>query len=252
MSRLTALVIVLCIAVTAAFAIASATLPSGARSGSDAPAMFERKVRAYLLSNPEVIMEAVATLQRRKEADRIQQQRAAARADRAALHDSGIVPVAGNPEGDVTVVEFFDYRCPYCRRAYQEVKALMASDPKVRVIYREFPVLGPDSVYASRAAVASVFQGKYLAFHDALMTYAGRLDPDAVMEMARKVGLDRARLEADMNKPAVGAVIAEGHALAKRLGINATPTFVIGDALVPGYMDADTLDSFVQKARGGG
>ncbi len=250
MPRFVPLVVLLCLAVIGALALVPAALPpAGSGASSAGGGDFDRRVRAYLMEHPEVIMEAVAGLERRRSVARAEGQRRAARANSAVLAESAFLPVAGNPVGDVTVVEFFDYRCPYCRRAVPELQALIAADRGVRVVYREFPVLGPQSILAARAAVAAHFQGRYLTFHDALMGVAGELDEEAILATAAASGLDVARLRADMERPEVGDTIAEAHELAARLGINATPTFVIGDEVVPGYVDVATLRRLVNAAR---
>jgi protein-disulfide isomerase len=157
--------------------------------------------------------------------------------------------VAGNPDGDVTVVEFFDYNCPYCRQAFPQIASLLATDANVRVVFKEFPVLGPGSVFASQAAIAASLQGKYLVFHDALMTQGGELTPPAVLEVARATGLDVERLRADMTKPEISATIDESHALARRLLITGTPTFIIGDELIAGFAGIDEIRAAVAQAR---
>jgi protein-disulfide isomerase len=245
-SRFLYLVLILVVVVTAAVALVPFTLPTGGRGDAG---VFDQRVRAYLLTHPEVIMEAVATLERRNTAAQARQGRGAIRANRAALHATGVLPVAGNAQGDVTVVEFFDYRCPYCRQAFVQVKALLAADPGVRLVFKEFPVLGPDSIFASKAAVASVKQGKYMAFHEALMAYRGKLDKAGVMRVAQSVGLNTMRLRANMNQAAVNATISSSSALARKIGINGTPAFVIGGEMVPGFITLDELKRLVSKAR---
>lgn len=244
--RFLALVSILVAAFVGAVTLAALTLPAGAPGDI---AAFDRRVRAYLMTHPEVIMEAVSLLERRNQARRAHAQRDLIRRYRDRLMDSGPLPVAGNKAGDVTVVEFFDYRCPYCRQAVPEVKRLLAADPGVRLVHKEFPVLGPDSVRAARAAIAANYQGKYLAFHDALMAHAGALDEAAVMTLARAAGLDVARLAKDMARADVDAVIRESHALARALGITGTPAFVIGDVLLPGFVEASDLAHAVAAAR---
>ncbi len=237
--------LVAALALAALLVVATLPAPSGTDGGG-----FDRRVRAYLMTHPEVIIEAVEGLRQRGAADQAARQRGAIRANRAALLSSGPLPVAGNPSGDVTVVEFFDYRCPYCRQAAEQVKAVLAADRNVRVVYREFPVLGPESLYASRVAVAAALQGKYLAVHDALMTRAGNLTEAASREVAAAVGIDMARLEADMARPEVAKVIRENLALARQLSITGTPTFIIGDELIPGYAGAQDILTLVRQARG--
>jgi protein-disulfide isomerase len=141
--------------------------------------------------------------------------------------------VAGNPDGDITLVEFFDYNCGYCKRAMEDILAYIEEDPNVRVIMREFPILGRGSVIASQAALASRKQNKYWEFHLALMATKGIQNEAQVMEIAKSVGLDTTRLKQDMQDPTIMAAIGEGHELATALGINGTPTFVLDDQVLP-------------------
>ena len=161
-------------------------------------------------------------------------------------------PVLGNPEGDVTVVEFFDYNCPYCRRVKPHIEALLEEDPNVRLVYREWPILGDGSVFAARAALASREQGKYEEFHWALMGMAGRAEEASVIQVAEQVGLDIAQLRRDMEAPEIDAHIAASMELSRALGFNGTPSFVIGDALVPGVIEADQMIRLAEEARTAG
>jgi protein-disulfide isomerase len=225
----------------------------GAASGQEAltPAQkeaVERLVREVIRTNPEIILEALESHdQRQKEAearrfvDVLATQKQLVRSD----PDS---EVTGNPRGDVTVVEFFDYRCPYCRQAHSQVQALIKRDPKVRVVLKEFPILGPDSLLASRAAIAARAQGKYLPFHTAMLE-TRTLNEETIFRLAADVGLDVERLKKDMAKPEVQAIIAKNRKLAEMLGITGTPAFVIGDNLAPGALGVDRLLAMVQEAR---
>ena len=198
-----------------------------------------------ILENPDIIMQAVAILQQRE------QERAASGAStvRLQLESDPNAPNLGNPEGDVTVVEFFDYNCPYCRSAGQTVQALLATDANVRVIYREWPILGDDSVIAARAALAAREQGKYEAFHWALMSGDGRVTEAVIFKVARDLGMDVAQLEADMVRPAVEAHIALSNALAQQLGFTGTPAFIVDDKTAPGMLSVDEITRLVAEAR---
>ena len=198
-----------------------------------------------ILENPDIIMQAVAILQQRE------QERAASGANtvRLQLESDPNAPNLGNPEGDVTVVEFFDYNCPYCRSAGQTLQALLAADANVRVIYREWPILGEDSVIAARAALAAREQGKYEAFHWALMNGEGRVTEAVIFKVARDLGMDVAKLEADMVSPAVEAHIALSNALAQQLGFTGTPAFIVGDKTAPGMLSFDEITRLVADAR---
>ena len=198
-----------------------------------------------ILENPDIIMQAVAILQQRE------QERAASGANtvRLQLESDPNAPNLGNPEGDVTVVEFFDYNCPYCRSAGQTLQALLAADANVRLIYREWPILGEDSVIAARAALAAREQGKYEAFHWALMNGEGRVTEAVIFKVARDLGMDVAKLEADMVSPAVEAHIALSNALAQQLGFTGTPAFIVGDKTAPGMLSFDEITRLVADAR---
>ena len=198
-----------------------------------------------ILENPDIIMQAVAILQQRE------QERAASGAStvRLQLESDPNAPNLGNPEGDVTVVEFFDYNCPYCRSAGQTLQALLAADANVRIIYREWPILGEDSVIAARAALAAREQGKYEAFHWALMNGEGRVTEAIIFKVARNLGMDVAKLEADMVSPAVEAHIALSNALAQQLGFTGTPAFIVGDKTAPGMLSFDEITRLVADAR---
>ena len=198
-----------------------------------------------ILENPDIIMQAVAILQQRE------QERAASGANtvRLQLESDPNAPNLGNPEGDVTVVEFFDYNCPYCRSAGQTLQALLAAEANVRLIYREWPILGEDSVIAARAALAAREQGKYEAFHWALMNGEGRVTEAVIFKVARDLGMDVAKLEADMVSPAVEAHIALSNALAQQLGFTGSPAFIVGDKTAPGMLSFDEITRLVADAR---
>ncbi|MDB4169540.1 DsbA family protein [Planktomarina sp.] len=198
-----------------------------------------------ILENPEIIMQAVAILQQREK----EQAASGANTVRLEVESDPNAPNLGNPEGDVTVVEFFDYNCPYCRSAGQTVQALLAADENVRVIYREWPILGDDSVMAARAALAAREQGKYDAFHWALMNGEGRVTEALIFKVARDLGMDVAQLEADMVSPAVEAHIALSNALAQQLGFTGTPAFIVGDKTAPGMLNLDEIAMLVAEAR---
>ncbi|HZH26293.1 MAG TPA: DsbA family protein [Azospirillaceae bacterium] len=225
-------------------------MTTGTVSAQANRAEIERIVREYILANPEIIMEAVEILRERQaKAEQDQARRALAERRTEILNDPN-APVAGNPQGDVTLVEFFDYQCGYCKSVHPTVKDLVAGDGRIRRVYKEFPILGPASVVASRAALAARNQGKYLEMHDALMEARGQMDEALVMRIARSVGLDVERLKRDMQAPDIEQHIQANRALATALGIQGTPAFIIGDQLVPGAADLATLRGLVRQARG--
>lgn len=230
-------------------AIAQTAPPMSSKAAELDP--FEQRVRDYLLNNPEVILEAMQILQERQRAAEAEKlERTIAERREEILNDPD-APVGGNPAGDVTLVEFFDYNCPYCRKAAPTVAELEEADASLRIVYKEFPVLGPASTFAARAALASRKQGKYGQFHNALMQGDGRLTEDTVMEIALAVGLDVERLEQDMQEPAIQDAIARNARLANALGITGTPSFVIGEQIVPGAADRTALQSLIERARRG-
>jgi protein-disulfide isomerase len=211
---------------------------------------FEQRVRDFLLEHPEVIMEALQILQERQRAAEAENlTRTIAERGDEILNDPA-APVGGNPDGDVTLVEFFDYNCPYCRRVAPTVAEIMATDSDLRVVYKEFPILGPGSTFAARAALGAQKQGKYAPFHEALMAAGESLGEAQVLEIARAVGLDTEQLRAEMQDPAIEEAIARNLQLAHALGITGTPSFVIGDRVVPGAVDLRTLQSLIARARG--
>ncbi len=217
----------------------------------DERAEIEEVVRAYLLENPQVIVEALEILQAREQAAerRLQQESLVERRDE--VFDSPRSPVIGNPEGDITLVEFFDYQCGYCKRMVDQVFQLTEEDPDLRIVLKEFPILGPGSVMAARAALAAGQQGLYAELHNALMQHRGALDEETILGLAAEVGLDVERLRADMDSPEVAAEIEANLALAEALGIRGTPAFIVGDRVVPGAVGYEMLKSLIDSQRAG-
>ena len=211
----------------------------------------EQIVRDYLLEHPEVLVQSLTAYQDNQRVAQEQRRQQAVIDSRAALTEDPDTPVIGNPAGDVAIVEFFDYRCQYCRRVVTSVRKLIEEDDKIRLVMKEFPILGPQSIQAARAALASVGQGKYEEFHFALMTEPGDMSDPHIRRIARSVGLDVERLQKDMQSPDIDDMIRRNHELARALDISGTPAFVIGDALVPGAIDLPTLKRLVAQARAG-
>ena len=209
-------------------------------------------VREYLLEHPEIIEEAIRALQAKRQADQAVRTRDALVKNRVALVDHPMSPVSGNPDGDVTLVEFFDYQCGYCKRSLEPVMDLLETDPGLRVVWKDFPVLGQVSTFAALASMAAQKQGRYLEFHKALMGASDRLSEESVMEIAGQVGLDVARLQRDMADAEIISYLQDTQRLARDLGINGTPAFVIGNTLVPGAVDGARLKQLIAEARSGG
>ncbi|MEO0358812.1 MAG: DsbA family protein [Pseudomonadota bacterium] len=200
-----------------------------------------------IMENPQIIMEAVALL----EAQQREQQALAAATVLDGLGDDPNAPILGNPDGDVVVVEFFDYNCPYCRRAGEVVEQLIAADPNVKVVLREWPILGDASVVAARASLAARNQDQYAAFHWALMKAQGRASEATVMRLARDLGMDVDQLQTDMASDSVNEHIAKSTELARAMGFTGTPAFVIGDQLAPGLISVDDMIDLIENARAG-
>ncbi|KIN66402.1 Outer membrane protein [Sulfitobacter noctilucicola] len=216
-------------------------------------ALFRAEVRAYLMDNPEVIMQAVELLQNREaEAQEIADLTLVS--DNAGdIFDDGFSYVGGNPDGDITLVEFLDYRCGYCKRAHDEVAKLLETDGNIRLIVKEFPILGEQSVIASRFAVATkqvAGDESYKAVNDALMAFNGDVTLPALRRLASTFGLDADAIEARMDSDEVTAEIAATRALAQKLSITGTPTFVMHDEMLRGYLPYDQMKAIVDEKRG--
>jgi protein-disulfide isomerase len=209
----------------------------------------EQIVREYLLSNPEIIVEAIEGLEEKRRLATQASQREALAARRDQIFSDPDSPVGGNATGDVTLVEFFDYRCPYCKQVAPALAQLIKEDAKLRFVFKELPVLGPDSVVAARAALAAHKQGKYAAMHEALLRHRGSYDDQAIARIAAEAKLDAARLKADMEKPEITAMLDRNRQLARDLSVTGTPAFVIGNKVVPGAVDLETLKKLVAEAR---
>ena len=219
-------------------------------SSTTAPAdEFDKRVEAYLLNHPEVIVEAVNRYQSRQVAQQETEAQAVLKTRAKEVFRDQNSPVAGNPAGNATLVEFFDYNCPYCRRMAPIMEKLISTDPQLRVVYKEFPILGPNSVFAAKAALAAQEQGKYVAFHDELFRLHGAAEPGTVMQVATKIGLDTDQLKADMKKPQIQAAIEKNLALAEALRINGTPGFVIGSHILRGATDLKALQEQIEDSR---
>ena len=209
----------------------------------------EQIVRDYLLRNPEVLVEALTLYeQRRVEAEEQRRQNAFVEL-RDELENDPSSPIAGNPDGDVVIVEFFDYRCPYCRRSADSLEAAMKADSNVRVVFKEFPILGPESLEGAKAALAAAKQGKYESFHFALMRAPGDLSIGHLRKTAEQVGVDPDQMERDMKSDEIAAILRKNHALAEQLSIRGTPAFVIGGTLVPGAANRSEIERLVAEAR---
>lgn len=238
-------------------AVLLAAAPASALAGGDAltpaqKAAVETMIHNYLMSHPEVIVQSVKGAQQADEAQAATATRQAIQARHAELYSDPTSPIGGNPKGDVTIVEFFDYRCPYCKAIEPTLETLLKEDGKLRIVYKEFPILGPASVYATRVALAARHQDKYAAFHKRMMAQKGQIDDAVILETAAAAGLDVARIKAEMNAPDIDHIIKADYALADAINVQGTPAFVIGDTLVPGVADIADLRKLIAQARQGG
>lgn len=229
---------------------AQASSQVAAQFSDSQKAQIETIIKDYLINNPAVLEQALQVLQTKIQNDEKDRQTAAISDNMSKLQAVGLAPAAGNLQGTATVVEFFDYRCGYCHAMAPVVANLLKDDSNVRLIYREFPILGPVSVTASKAALAAALQNKYPEMHNALMGSARPLaTDDDVYNIAKTLGLDIDRLKKDMEGEAVKAEIANNFQLAESMGIRGTPAFVIGSQMYPGAMDIAGLKNAVSQAR---
>jgi protein-disulfide isomerase len=209
----------------------------------------ESVVKDYLAKHPEAILDALQAADAKMKGAVPTAAGSAVAAHRRAIFDDPATPIGGNPQGRVSLVEFFDYRCPYCKQVEPALESLLREDHDLRVVYKEFPVLGPASVIAARAALAAQKQDKFAAFHRAMMALKGQIDDAAVFAVAASVGLDIPRLKRDMRDPAIEQQLKADFALADALGIDGTPGFVIGDQIVPGAIGLDDLKQLIAATR---
>jgi protein-disulfide isomerase len=200
----------------------------------------------YLTKNPEILVKMRAELNRRQQEEKAAQRQEAISDNANALLRSDKAPFVGNPNGDVTVVEFFDYNCGYCKRAMPDVVKLLENDDKVKVVFKELPLFGDDSADAAKGALAAAKQNKYFDMHQKLFSDPGRANKDKVLGIAKAIGLDVSRLEKDMESEDVQAALDEVQGLAQKLGIRGTPMYLIGDRIIGGAPQ-DLYDQLVEK-----
>lgn len=209
------------------------------------------EIRAYLLENPEVLMEAIQILEARRTANAQQDDMALIAANREQLFSDPNAWVTGNPEGDVTVVEFADYRCGYCKKAHPELKELLRLDPNIRLVVKEFPILGPDSVAAARMALAAVEldPANFEELNDALMSFEGQLTETTAYQIARSIGYDVAALKERATSAEIDAQLGDNYALAQSMGLQGTPSFVFVNQIIRGYVPLEQMQAAVAEVR---
>ena len=238
-------------ATTLTFLFAQAALAGSAIASELDPAArqsMEQVIEQYIRTHPEVIEQSLQALDAKREAEEKARQKVALAAHQQELLHDARSPVSGNRSGDITLIEFFDYRCGYCKRAAGAVTQLQREDSRVRVIYKDFPILGEASELAAKAALASQAQGKHQAFHEAMLAFKGDITKESIVSLAGEVGLDTTKLEADMRNPEWQTVIDTNRALARTLGISGTPGFIVGTELVPGALDLNGLKELIARA----
>jgi protein-disulfide isomerase len=237
----------------AAIALAGATSAAAQTFSEPQRGEIQKIIRDYLLKNPEVLQEAMAELEKKQALVESEKARSAIKNHSEVLFNSPRQVTLGNPQGDVTFVEFFDYNCGYCKRALVDMMELMGKDAKLKVVLKEFPVLGQASTEAAQVSVAVRMQDKtgkkYLEFHQKLLTGRGQVDKAKALAAAKEIGLDMARLEKDLKSDEIGKTLEESMKLAEVLGLNGTPSYVIGNDVVIGAVGLATLTQKVQAAR---
>ena len=201
-----------------------------------------------ILENPQIVMDAINLLRDLDEANKETSKKQAYLNNKEILTTDVNAPSYGSPDADITIVEFFDYNCGYCKRAMTAVKEVLSNDKNIRIVYREFPILSEGSIFASRAALASRAQNKYKVFHEALMS-AQQLNEISVMQIAKRIGLDAEKLLIDMNDPNVFEHIQTSRDLADALQFTGTPSFVIGDRLIGGFIPGDAMMEIIASMR---
>jgi protein-disulfide isomerase len=210
-------------------------------------------VKEYLLAHPEVMQDVMAELDKRQQAAEAAKHRAAVAETKATLFSSPHQVVLGNPQGSITMVEFFDYNCGFCKRALSDMLDLLKTDSNLKFVLKEFPVLGEGSVEAAHVAVAARMQDvtgkKYIEFHQKLLGGRGQADKAHALAVAKEVGFDMARIEKDMNSDEVKKTIDENMKLADALGVNGTPSYVVGDEVIVGAVGIDVLREKIKAER---
>ena len=215
-------------------------------------ALLQEEIRLYLLENPEIIMEAVEVLRKKEQQAAIQSDFELVKKNKKAIFDDGFSFIGGNPNGDITLVEFVDYRCGYCKKAHNEVEQLLSTDGNIRFVIKEFPILGEDSLALSKFALAvKIVHGDemYKLVHDILIKMKSPPIEKAFDQIMNNLNLDADRVESKMESNEVNGMIAYTRTLAERLKISGTPTFVMNDELIRGYVPLDALINIVDNKR---
>jgi protein-disulfide isomerase len=240
-----------CLCLVLAVATVAAVTPTVASDFTpEQRKQIEAIIGDYLKAHPDVLIDAIQAADDKMKADEKDKAKQVLANHRQAVFDDPQSPVAGNPKGDVTLVEFFDYRCPYCKQVEPALEKLIGDDHQLRFVYKEFPVLGPDSETAARVALAARKQGKYDVFHRAMMATPGHIDETVIYKVAATAGLDVDRLKQDMKSPDIDKELKSTLELGTTLDLEGTPAFIVGDTIVPGAVSSDALKQLIATARG--
>jgi protein-disulfide isomerase len=223
-------------------AVTLASTPSQADLDAGERAEIQREIESYIKANPEILRDALMALAAREEADR-------RRAGLMLVRDDAGDPVMGNPDGTVTIYEFSDYNCGYCKRMFGTVQDLLKKNADLRMVLKEFPILSQSSLTAARAGIAAQKQGKFAPFHVAMMTHRGQVNDASIMKAAQEAEIDLASFQRDMASDETARIIERTRAAARALGLNGTPAFVIGDTIIPGAVDAKQLQAVIDDVR---
>ena len=226
---------------------------AAARDSAEAPptasSSIDQQISQYLKDHPDEVMAALKLAQANAEKQKAANAQLAVAEQQDQIFNNPADPVIGNVNGDVTVVEFFDYRCPYCKQVSDALTTLVKDDPNVKVVYKEFPILGPESLVAAKIALAAHRQGKYEQVHTAFMAHKGSFEEADLLDLAASVGADPAKLAVDMQDPAIQGLLQANDSLAGALGITGTPGFLFGKQLIPGAVSLDDMKKLVNEAR---
>jgi protein-disulfide isomerase len=223
---------------------------AAARNSAEAPSpSVDQQITQYLKDHPEEVLAALRLAQANAEKQKEADAQLAVAQQQDQIFNNPADPVMGNVNGDVTVVEFFDYRCPYCKRVSDSLVTLVKDDPNIKLVYKELPILGPDSLVAAKIALAAHRQGKYEQVHTAFMAHKGSFEQEDLLDLAASVGADRAKLATEMQDPAIQGQLQANDSLAAALGITGTPGFLFGKQLVPGAVSLEDMKKLVTTAR---
>lgn len=233
--------------VLAAMAVSNPSFAANSSFSSEQTQQINKLIKQYIYDHPEIIVDAIGRMQSRQKAEEEARVISALKKNRQRLENAPDDPIIGNPHAPITVVEFFDYRCGYCKRVFKNMIKVLESNSNVRFVLKELPILGPGSLAASRASLAiwKLNKEKYFAFHSALLDARGSITETKILHIANKVGIDTARLKTYITSPEIDEILKENQRLAQDLNITGTPAFVIGDKLIPGALDLNTMKQVI-------